>query len=145
MRRTVLTLIAVLIAGTGALAHQGVTNPAVMARMHGMTLIAGHLETLGRMTKGQQPFDAAAARAAAAGIAEHAAAVPALFQAPETDAKSEALPVIWERYDDFTRLSAELETLSAGLAQTITDPADLGPAMSALAAGCRACHRDYRQ
>ncbi|WP_300038284.1 cytochrome c [uncultured Roseobacter sp.] len=145
MKRTCITTILTLATATAVLAHQGVSNPAVMARMQGMTAISGHLKTLGEMTKGTRAFDAATARAAAAGIAEHAAAVPALFKAPETDPKSEALPVIWDSYDTFTGLSDELQVLASELAQTISSPADLRPAMGALAANCKACHGRFRE
>ena len=145
MKRAFLPLLVALAAGTAALAHQGVTNPAVMTRMHGMSDIADHMKTLGTMAKGETPFDADAARAAAAGISAHAAEIPALFFAPETDAKSEALPVIWDRFDDFARLSTELKTVADGLSRSISGPDDLQPALRALGGSCRDCHRTYRQ
>ena len=59
---------------------QGVQNPAVKARMDGMSAIAENMKTLGQMAKGATEFDAAMARAAAATIAEQASATPGLFE-----------------------------------------------------------------
>ncbi|MEO1306935.1 MAG: cytochrome c, partial [Pseudomonadota bacterium] len=109
----VLTIIGAggIIAGSLALAHDGVKNAAVMARMHGMSEIAAQMKAIGDMAKGETTFDAAQARAAVASIAEHAGAVPGLFEAPETDPKSEALPVIWEKFGDFTGKALDLQVI----------------------------------
>lgn len=145
MRHGVVTLtLAVALAGA-ALAHTGVQNAAVLARMDAMKGIGEATKVLGQMAKGGVPFDADAARAAAARIAVHAAETPALFEARETDPKSEALPAIWDSFDDFTAKSIALETLAAGLATSIATPQDLTAGMAALGASCKACHSEYRQ
>jgi len=135
----------ILVTATAALAHQGVTNPAVMARMDGMSAIAEHMKTLGQMAKGATEFDATAARSAAASIAEHAAATPELFEANETDPKSEALPEIWLNFEDFAAKATELETLATGFSTSINEPADLKAAMGAMGANCKSCHSVYRE
>ena len=134
-----------LSAAPAASAHEGVKNPAVMARMHGMKEIAAHLKVIGDMAKGERTFQAETARSAAAGIATHAAAAPALFEAPEDDPKSEAKPAIWESFDKFTALSLEMEAIAVDLAETIATPDDLGTALQRLGQNCKACHTDYRE
>ncbi|MEL6519717.1 MAG: cytochrome c [Pseudomonadota bacterium] len=143
----VLTIIVAggIIVGSLALAHDGVKNAAVMARMHGMSEIAEQMKAIGKMAKGETTFDAAQARAAVASIAEHAGAVPGLFEAPETDPKSEALPVIWEKFDDFTAKALDLQVIAQGLSTSITTADDLGPAMNDLGNNCKSCHRAYRK
>lgn len=145
MTRTSLILAVFLSLGGAALAHKGVTNPAVMARMDSMSAIAGAMKTLGQMSKGAIPFDAAAARAAAAEIARQAAATPALFEAQEDDPKSEARAEIWTRFADFTAKSADLEAVAAELSKGLASQGDLGPAMGRLGDACKACHSDYRE
>ena len=130
---------------SAALAHDGVQNPAVMARMHGMAEIAAQMKRLGDMVKGTVPFDATVAREASAGIADHAAQVPGLFRAEETDPKSEALPAIWDDFADFSARSDQLAEIASGFSTAITQPADLGPALAALGATCRSCHQIYRK
>ncbi len=137
-------VLTVLFTASAALAHQGVQNPAVMARMEAMKTIGDNTKILGTMAKGELAFDAAKARAAAAEIAVQAGRTPGLFEAPETDPKSEALPVIWENYADFTAKSDAL-VAAAKMAQGIRTPQDLTTALGAIGAACKACHSDYRE
>ncbi len=137
-------VLTVLITASAALAHQGVQNSAVIARMEAMKTIGDNTKILGTMAKGELAFDAAKARAAAAEIAVQAGRTPGLFEAPETDPKSEALPVIWENYADFTAKSDAL-VAAAKMAQGIRTPQDLTTALGAIGAACKACHSDYRE
>ncbi len=139
-----LTLVLVL-AGSVALAHQGVQNAAVKARMDAMSKIGAGMKILGQMAKGETGFDSAAARAAAGEISVHAARTEALFTPRESDPKSEAKPAIWENFDDFTAKAQTLEVLARGLAGGLHSPADLRAAMPKLGAACKACHSKYRQ
>lgn len=145
MQMRYIALGTVLIAATAALAHQGVQNPAVMARMAAMSAISKNMKTLGMMARGSAEFDAKAARAAAAAIASHAAAIPGLFEANETDPGSEARPEIWTNFEDFSARASELESIAVGLSTSISAPEDLGPAMSNLGSSCRSCHSAYRE
>ncbi len=135
----------VILLGTQLLAHEGVKNPDVMARMHGMKTIAENMKVVGDMVKGTQPFDAAAAGAAMAGVAEAAGQTPALFTPQEDDPKSEALPAIWENFDDFTSKSQEMERIAAQLSTSIETFEDAQAAMVALGETCKACHSRYRE
>lgn len=140
-----LTLVLSLAAGaTALLAHEGVNNPAVMARMHGMKEIGAATSVLGRMAKGQIAFEASAAQEAARAIAGHSAESIALFEPLETDPKSEARPAIWEDFGDFTDKARALETLAQDLAGTLTVLEDVQGAMQPLGAACSACHKAYR-
>ena len=144
MKRKSFAIGIALLTATAALAHQGVQNPAVKARMDGMSVIAENMKTIGLMAKGTNEFDAALARSAAAAIAEHAAAAPALFESNETDPKSEARPEIWTNFDDFVLKATELETVANGLSTSINDKSDLRSAMRSLGKTCKACHAIYR-
>ncbi|NQY62048.1 MAG: cytochrome c, partial [Cognatishimia sp.] len=61
MRKTVLILTSSLMIASMALAHNGVKNPAVMARMQGMEQIGAASKVLGNMARGRVAFDAEAA------------------------------------------------------------------------------------
>lgn len=138
-----LSVAAALLAATAALAHQGVKNPAVKARMHAMDTIGLHTKVLGQMAKGEIEFDAAVAREAADGIAGEAAKMPDLFEAPEDDPVSEARREIWANFDDFTMKSEAMR--KAALTAAISDADDLGPALARIGAACKACHELYRE
>lgn len=135
---------------TGTLAHQGVKDPVVMARMNAMSEIADNMKTLGDMAKGTTSFDAKTAQAAASGISTLAVRTPALFKDPAMDPKSEALPAIWSDFADFQIKSDKLVRVARDLAETLSGPAETGPAeldraMRALGETCKACHQDYRR
>ena len=140
MKRIV--FLAAMMAATSALAHQGVKNPAVKARMHGMMQIGAATKTLGEMAKGTQTFDAAAATAAMSQIRDEAARIETLFEAEESDPKSEALPGIWSNFADFTAKAQALGNAASG---EIASLDDVKAALPKIGATCSACHKVYRQ
>ena len=109
--RNLATLVA-LVSASAALAHQGVQNASVKARMDEMSEIADNIKVLGTMSKGTIEFDADATRTAAAAIADHAALIPTRFKTKETDPKSVAKSIIWENFEEFSSKAAELEVIS---------------------------------
>lgn len=144
MKKTLITLTLIAM-GTAALSHGGVKDKDVMARMMVMKTIGDQMKVIGKMAKGEAPFDAAAANAALTEVAAQAAQVPSMFETPATDPKSEALPVIWEQFDDFTKLAVSMEQTAEKLAGTVQTDADLGAVMGQMGATCKACHSTYRQ
>ena len=132
---------AIFVAGA-ALAHDGVKNPAVTARMEGMKQMGGAAKILGEMVKGAVAFDAASANAAMETLRVESARIEALFEAEEDDPKSEALPAIWQDYPDF---AAKAEALKAAASQTVGSLAELQGVTSQIGGVCRACHKDYRE
>lgn len=121
------------------------SNPTVQARMDLMKTIGAQTKILGNMAKGTTAFDAAAAQAAATTMAEAAAEIPAKFEPQEDDPASEAKPIIWDQWDDFTAKAMDLETAASAAAGSITDQASIGPAMGQIGAACKACHSVYRE
>ncbi len=138
-----IVLILVLTA-TAAMAHQGVRNETVKARMVAMGEIAQNTKILGRMSKGAVDFDAAQARQAAMVIARQANRLTGLFQTQAMDPKSEALPVIWAAFGDFSSLAEDLRITAAKAATTIDTQADLRAALGRIGATCKSCHQTYR-
>lgn len=137
-----MTTAATVFAASLAFAHSGVANEAVKARMEAMKAIGGATGTIGKMVQGKADFDAAAAQAAAATMAEKAAMIPALFEAEETDPESEAKPEIWTNWDDFVAKGSALEMAAKGLDTSSLDAmkAGFGP----IGAACADCHKAYR-
>lgn len=131
--------------GTAALAHGGVKDKDVMARMEVMKAIGDQVKVIGTMAKGERAFDADAANAALAELAVHSAQIAPLFETPAQDPKSEALPIIWEQWDDFAALAMDTEQTASALAGTITTEDDLRPALGRIGGTCKACHSTYRE
>ena len=60
----------------------------------------------------------------------------------------EALPAIWDNWDDFSALMNELAESTAALAQHAHEggrEAIMGEAVAALPKSCRGCHDTYRE
>ena len=132
----------VIALGTAAAAHEGVKNPDILARMESMKEMSGFAKIIGNMAKGEVAFDAAAANAPLASIAEHAEKAPELFREPLMEDASEALPSIWENFPDFEAKSAAL--VQAARVQVTTE-ADLGPVLMNIGSACKSCHTAYRE
>lgn len=139
-----ISVIIVIFAST-ALAHDGVQNAIVKARMGGMSAIAENMKVLGMMAKGATEFNASDAQGALAAIAEHAAKTPTLFEQNETDPKSEAKPIIWKKFAEFSQIAYELERQALELSNTIQSGDDVGIALGKLGATCKSCHSVYRE
>lgn len=145
MLRSLVIAAAIACVAHPIVAHDGVENPDVEARMHAMSDIGAQMKVLGTMAKGQVAFDAAAAQAAAALVAERAAAVPALFETQADDPKSEADPAIWADFEDFTVKAMALQTAAETATESLSSLDDLRGSLGAMGGTCKACHGPYRQ
>lgn len=110
--------------------------------MHVMMQSSTAFGTLAKMAKGEIPFEADRAQAAAAELVSLAAQTPQAFAANESDPQSEAKPEIWENLSDFNRKAAETEQQAKALETTTLS--DLRAGLPALGASCLACHQLYR-
>lgn len=125
-----------------AMAHDGVANEAVKARMEVMKTIGGSTGILGKMVQGKTEFDADAAAAAATAMAEAAGNIPAVFEADTMDPESEAAPAIWTNWDDFVAKGAALE--KGAMALDTSSLEALKASFGGAAGTCKACHSTYR-
>ena len=101
------------------------------------------IERLVAMVKGQSAFDATAANTAQQALKTHMKDIPDLFHDPQSDPKSEALPLIWETWGDFERKGT-----NAYLAVSALDTQSLeGLRGTLLRVGntCLDCHQTYRK
>lgn len=140
--KRLLPLSFILVMGTALAAHEGVTNPAVKARMDGMTRIAKETKLLNQMASGKIPFARAKAEMAKEVLDHEADAIFTLFAKPEQDPKSEALPTIWTSFPDFAARASAFDKAVAEL-----DPSNaqtLGASIQAVNSQCRSCHQSFR-
>ncbi len=143
MRRQIGTLALTLAVAAGAaLAHEGVKDPDVKARMELMGDIREAMKTLGGMAQGKIAFDAEAAAEAKAALAAHSAEIPEAFEAKAMDPKSEAKPVLWEEFDAFTGHADDLEAAASALETGSLDA--LRGDIREVGQACSGCHEDYR-
>jgi cytochrome c556 len=140
-----LTALFCLVSATIALAHEGATG-VVKERMDLMERQKDDMKLIGDMAKGVTPFDAAKAAEAARDIGLTSEKIPELFPEGSIEGKSEALPAIWENWDDFTAKAKDLGKAADVLASALEggDPEWTG-AFQGVSDACKACHQDYRK
>lgn len=144
-------LVPVLLAAAlpfGAATAQSV-EAAVKARQAHMGLYAFNLGPLGAMAKGEVPYDAAAASAAAANLAALSAMDQSRYWPPGSESGavegSRALPAIWEPTSDIMAKAAAFnDAVTALVGAAGTDLPALQAAMGAVGGACGACHQSYR-
>ena len=122
---------------------------AVDARNAQMSMIGYHTGLLGGMAKGDVPYDAATATAAAENLAAAAAMNRAVLwvEGSEQGAVegSRAKPEIWSDAAGFEEKAMMLEAASAAMVTAAgTDLDALRAAMGDVGASCGACHKAYR-
>ncbi|NBC95979.1 MAG: cytochrome c [Deinococcus-Thermus bacterium] len=141
IRKTMALALCIGVAGA-ALAHQGVENPAVKARMESMKDAASGLETIGEMAKGARAFDADAASGARTRLVSRMEAIPVLFEDEAHDPKDEARDRIWEEWADFRDHADEAAAAAAGL--DVSSRKAIRASLRDLGGACRGCHESYR-
>ena len=139
----ILTTFAGLAVASAAMAHDGVKDPTVQARMHLMEEVKNATGVLGGMAKGSISFDAAQAKSAADSLAASAAAIPAAFEVEATDPASESLPVIWTDFAGFSDKAMALQTAAEAVDTSSLDGVRAG--MQAVGRSCGGCHKTYRK
>ncbi len=129
---------------TIVLAHKGAKG-IVMKRMMAMKSMGDGMKDLSQMVTGKTAFDAAKVTGIAKSLKQHAAEIPEQFPKGSMQKPTEALPVIWEKWDDFkghaenlAELAGELEAAAAsGKAASLATFAKIGRT-------CSGCHQDFR-
>jgi cytochrome c556 len=138
-------LVGALALGTlGSAVFAAAMDPDVRARQEAMGLVGSNVKKVAAMVKGEVDFDAAAAQAAFATIAEKAETVPALFETrSNSDPEAEAKDAIWDNWEDFTTKAADLQA-AAEVGTLVDSPEALGASMETLGGACKACHSVYK-
>ena len=120
----------------------------IEARQAQYKKIGGAFKTINDNLKSGSP-DIAAIQAAAATVVETGAGMGDWFPegtGPEAGVKTEALPVIWEKRDEFDQKIAAFQTAAANL-KTVAEGGDvaaIGPAFGATGGTCKGCHDNFR-
>lgn len=130
-----------MIAGL-AIAEGTATDPLVIAQKNLMKSFGAASKTLGGMAGGKVAFDAAAATAAKAALADGAAKIAAVFEKAGSDPESDSKPEIWTNWDDFIAKGKALGDAAAALDATTLEGVQAG--MAGVGGACKACHTAYR-
>lgn len=137
-------ILAAILAFAGiAAAHQGVKDAKVEAWMHSMSQAGQASKVLGAMAKGNASYDAQKAEGAKSILIDVASEIPALFESQAIDPVSEALPAIWEDFEDFTSKAEQMKIAADALDVSSAEAISAG--IRSLGRSCGGCHRSYRK
>lgn len=113
--KMVITSLIATVIGISALAHSGATG-VVKERMDGMLALGQTIKDLSPMMRGQAELDEDAIRAGADVMISHAGEqMTRLFPEGSGGMPSEALPTVWEDWEEFAALAEQLERYAEGL------------------------------
>ena len=133
------------VATSDMLAHSGVLNKDVAARMTLMSNMGRNMGVLGKMLKKKTPFDQVKATEAINNIEQLAVETPRVFEKRVLDLKSEAKELIWEEFETFTKISNSLAASAKQLSSSMKSFDDLRPALITLSQSCKECHSRFRE
>ncbi len=133
---------AILTAGA-AFAEGDRTDPNAIARSDLMKMQGMNAGILGKMAKGEEPYDLAKAEAAKAALIETSAKIETVFaEQGGEDPASEAKAEIWANWDDFLVKAKGLGDAAA--AMDVASAETIGAGMGAVGGACVECHKVYR-
>ena len=129
-----------------AFAHSGAEG-VVKERMHRMSDIANSMKTIGKMIKGETGYDAEAAKTSALKIHGHMVHMEKLFPEGSTDKPSEALPAIWENWNEFLSIFDQLGSDAkqlADIAGAASSSDEIAAQFAKVGKSCGSCHEKFR-
>lgn len=108
-----------------------------------------NLNTISGMARGTVEFDAAVAERNATRVAALAPMIPEMFAAHDTrsfDVETEALPIIWDRMDEFREKASNLVNAANTFAETARtgDRNAIIGGVRAFGGACGNCHETFR-
>jgi cytochrome c556 len=111
----------------------------------GMSIALAESPIAARQALMKKNGDAAKAKAIFAAYADAAAKMPALFPADsKTGEKTEALPVIWDKMDDFKAKFEKFGADAKDAQAKVTDEATFKAIFPVVQKNCGGCHQTYR-
>jgi cytochrome c556 len=140
-----LVAVGALLFTPAALLAQEEATGVVKERMDLMETQKDAMKVLGAMAKGQVPFDAAKATAAAKEIESTSANILQLFPEGSGGEPSEAKPEIWTQWEKFTTDTERLATAAAALEEAVSSESPEWKAkFKDVIDACKTCHKTFR-
>ena len=146
---TIVTITLTLLTGL-VLAHSGATG-IVKKRMDAMSELGDRSKQVADMFKGKVPFEKQVVEEAAGDFVKHGSEMIDLFpdtEASRTGSSTEALPAVWEDWDDFSVLVEKFVDDSQVLQTTLTEtdnPKPIKVAFFKATKSCSSCHKQFRR
>ena len=113
-----------------------------VARSNLMQNIRSEFSVLARMAQEKIQFDESLAESTRLTLLNLAASAPTIFEDNELPINSEALPAIWENWEDFVSKSEDFEFALEGIETSTL--IDLRSSLGNVGVTCGSCHQKYR-
>jgi cytochrome c556 len=149
MRKKDAVLVAAVLAGVGVLPI-ALADPAPEDakdyRISVMTSLRGHIGAASMHVRGLVDDENEFLEKHAEGLANGAAELQHVFPAGSNVGESEALPVIWDKPEEFAEALEKAEEATASFREAVAggDRAAIGAAFRDVGAACRGCHDRFR-
>ncbi|MCW8944512.1 MAG: cytochrome c [Sedimenticola sp.] len=129
-----------------ALMAHGKATGIVKERMELMKKIGKQMRSISIMKKGKIPFNAEKISNHAETISHSSSKIPALFPEGSLQKPTEALPAIWEQWDQFLYLTDQLKLEAVALQEVAKqeDKQAILVQFEKLGKTCNGCHQDFR-
>jgi cytochrome c556 len=139
----VLSVVAAIAVGATAVYAQ---SAAIGQRKEIMKSWGGAMKAPGAMAKGEAPFDLAKVQESLKTIADSAPKILSLYpDDSKTGGETQALPVIWEKKDEFLALYKKAGADATAAAAAIKDEASFKTEWPKVGANCGTCHKTFKQ
>lgn len=137
---------AVLLAACGETAPETPKGSISENRTAAFKSMMPEFSSMGKMVKGEEPYDVEKFKTAAATFAENAKKPFGYFQ-NDAQGNGDALPVVWEKATDFQaeqdKFLAAVDALNAKAQTGKLD--DIKAAYGEVGASCKSCHTTFRR
>jgi cytochrome c556 len=140
LKRTI-AIAALCVLGAGI----AIAQDPVTARQNLMKGVGQATGPMGRMLRGELPFDLAAVQNSLRVYQAAGKNAPALFPAGSEGGETKALPLIWQEKDKFNATFAKLDADATAALAAITSEATFKTEMPKVLGNCGACHTPYRK
>lgn len=126
-------------------AHDGATG-VVKERMEVMKSIRDDMKSLRNVVRGRDTYNQRKFLDRVQSIKAVSGDIPALFPEGSLQKPSEALPAIWDNWDDFTSQANNFHESVISLEQAVMsdDLRSIKSTFRSVAQTCKACHDDYQ-
>ncbi len=127
-------------------AHEGATG-VVKQRMDVMKGIRNDMKPLRRVMRGRDDYEQSRFLERVQSIKAVSADIPALFPQGSLQRPSEALPAIWDNWDDFSAQASQFHERVIALENAVlaNDMNQIRSNFRSVAQTCKACHDDYQK
>lgn len=138
--------VATLAVAISAFAGTAIAQDPIGARKAAMKTVGGSVALLTKMSKGEEPYDSAKAKAAVVAISTAVKGYDGLFPKGSDQGDTKAGPKIWEDMAGFKAALAKLEEAATASADKAGKDVDgVKATLGALGATCKGCHETYRK